>query len=239
MLGQLISSALYPGDRFKIIYEEKSIEGDPIGIGEIPAVYFEHRDSTYYAFKYKQDSTIAYFDESGKGLQKAFLKAPLKFSKLTSGYTLRRFHPVQKRWKAHLGTDYSAPTGTPILATADGTILEATFKKYNGNYVKIHHGKTYQTGYLHMSKIGDGIKPGVAIRQGQVIGYVGSTGLSTGPHVCYRFWKNGKQVDHRRQKFQSTKPIKKENMDAYLKAIDKIKQELDKMAFSEERGELL
>jgi len=224
---------LYPGDKFKIIYEEHSIEGKPIGIGEIPVVYFQHRDSSYYAFKYEQDSAISYFDEKGKGLQKAFLKAPLKFSRVSSGYTLRRFHPVQKRWKAHLGTDYAAPTGTPILATADGTIMDAKYKRNNGNYVKIHHSKTYQTGYLHMNKIGKGIKAGVAVRQGQVIGYVGSTGLATGPHVCYRFWKNGKQVDARAQKFQSTKPIKKENMKNYLESIEPIKTEVDQIEFRE------
>ena len=120
----------------------------------------------------------------------------MKYSRISSKYSPKRFHPVQKRMKAHLGTDYAAPTGTPIMAVGDGVVKEARRKKYNGKYVKIKHNATYSTQYLHMSKIANGMKPGRKVRQGEIIGYVGSTGLATGPHVCFRFWKNGRQVDH-------------------------------------------
>jgi murein DD-endopeptidase MepM/ murein hydrolase activator NlpD len=205
---------LYPEDKFKIIYEEKSVEGKPYGIGKVKAVYFWHVDTVYYAFRFMQDSTIGYFNEKGKGMKRPFLKAPLKFSRITSGFSMKRFHPVQKVYKAHLGTDYGAPTGTPIMAVGDGTVEAAGFAQYNGNYVKIKHNATYQTAYLQMSTVGEGIRNGVRVKQGDIIGYVGSTGLATGPHVCYRFWKNGQQVDPRAEKFQSSEPIKDEHKDA-------------------------
>lgn len=220
---------LYPNDEYKVIFEEKSVEGNPIGVSKIKAVYFNHQGSNHYGFAYEQDERIAFFDDKGQGLKKAFLKAPLKFARISSSFSKNRFHPVQKRWKAHLGTDYAAPTGTPILATADGVVEAARYTAANGNYVKLKHNSTYQTGYLHMSKIAKGMKSGVRVKQGDIIGYVGSTGLATGPHVCYRFWKNGKQVDHRREKFEATEPIKKENMEAYLKFIAPIKDALDEL----------
>lgn len=222
---------LYPEDKFKIVYEEKSVEGKPYGIGEVKAVYFWHVDTVYYAFRFMQDSTIGYFNEKGKGMKRPFLKAPLKFSRITSGFSMKRFHPVQKIYKAHLGTDYGAPSGTPIMAVGDGTVEAAGFAQYNGNYVKIKHNVTYQTAYLHMSKIGEGIRNGARVKQGDIIGYVGSTGLATGPHVCYRFWKNGQQVDPNAEKFQSSEPIKPENMERYLKAMNPYKEKLDALDF--------
>ncbi len=227
---------LYPEDKFKIIYEEKSVEGKPYGIGEVKAVYFWHVDTVYYAFRFMQDSTSGYFNEKGKGMKRPFLKAPLKFSRITSGFTMKRFHPVQKVYKAHLGTDYGAPTGTPIMAVGDGTVEAAGFAQYNGNYVKIKHNSIYQTAYLHMSKIGEGIRNGVRVKQGDIIGYVGSTGLATGPHVCYRFWKNGQQVDPRAEKFQSSEPIKNENKDAYFKAMEPYKKKLDSLNFTSKKA---
>lgn len=226
---------LYPEDKFKIIYEEKSVEGKPFGIGQVKAVYFWHVDTVYYAFRFMQDSSIGYFNEKGKGMKRPFLKAPLKFSRITSGFSMKRFHPVQKVYKAHLGTDYGAPTGTPIMAVGDGTVEAAGFAQYNGNYVKIKHNSTYQTAYLHMSKIGEGIRNGVRVKQGDIIGYVGATGLATGPHVCYRFWKNGQQIDPNSEKFQSSEPIKKENLEAYLKAINPYKQKLDGLDFNSQK----
>lgn len=222
---------LYPEDKFKIIYEEKQVEGKPFGVGKIKAVYFWHIDTVYYAFRYQQGEEIGYFNEKGKGMKRPFLKAPLKFSVVTSGYTLKRFHPVDKVYRAHLGTDYAAPTGTPIMAVGDGTIEAATYSQYNGNYVKMKHSATYQTAYLHMSKIGEGIRPGVHVKQGDIIGYVGSTGLSTGPHVCFRFWKNGQQIDHRAEKFQSSEPIKEANMEDYMSKMTKIKAQLDSIEY--------
>ena len=142
---------------------------------------------------------------------------------------MKRFHPVQKRWKAHLGTDYAAPHGTPIMATGDGTVIAASYSSGNGNYVKIQHNETYATQYLHMSGFAPGIKKGVYVKQGDVIGYVGSTGLATGPHVCYRFWKNGQQIDHRAEKFPETVPMVDSLLPDYLEFIKPVKARLDSM----------
>jgi len=195
------------GDAFRIIFEEQYVDDEPVGVGEVLAARFVHMNSDYYAFFFEEGDLQEHYDEAGNSLRKAFLMAPVDFSRISSGYSSNRFHPVQKRYKAHLGTDYVANRGTPIRATGDGVITHATYGKYNGNYVKIKHNGTYTTQYLHMSKIASGMKPGVRVRQGQLIGYVGSTGLATGNHVCYRFWKNGKQVDHRREKLPSVGPI--------------------------------
>ena len=204
------------GDYFRLIYEEKFVEDKFVGIGDIIAVQFNHSNENFYAFRFQEDENFGdYFDENGGNLRKAFLRAPLNFSRISSGYSKRRKHPVTGRVKPHLGTDYAAPTGTPILSTANGTITEARYKRNNGNYVKVRHNSTYTTQYLHMSKIKSGIRPGVFVKQGDVIGYVGSTGLATGPHVCYRFWKNGRQVDPYKQKLPPSEPIKKENRVAY------------------------
>ena len=198
------------GDFFSAVYEEKLVDGQPVELGRILAARFNHVGKDFYGFRFEETATegaVQYYDDAGNSLRKAFLKAPLKYERISSRYTLKRFHPVQKRWKAHLGTDYAAATGTPIYAVSDGTVLEATFKKANGNYVKIRHNGTYTTGYLHMSRIAKGIRPGTHVQQGQVIGYVGSTGLATGPHLCYRFWKNGQQVDPLKEEFPSANPI--------------------------------
>ncbi len=205
------------GDNFKVLYEEKYVDGEPVGIGDITGAYFNHNGEDFYAIKFKSGDNFEFYDENGKSLRKAFLKAPLKFSRISSHYTLRRFHPVQKRWKAHLGTDYAAPTGTPIHTVGDGVVVKAEYSRYNGNYVKVRHNGTYSTQYLHMSKIAKGIHAGVTVKQGQVIGYVGSTGLATGPHLCYRFWKNGKQVDPFKQKIPSSHPVKEEDMTEFSK----------------------
>jgi murein DD-endopeptidase MepM/ murein hydrolase activator NlpD len=198
------------GDRFEVIYEESYVDDTVfVGTGKILAARFVHNGKSFYAFKYQnQDGSVqGYYDHEGEGMKRMFLKAPLEFARITSRYTMKRFHPVQKRWKAHLGTDYAAPTGTPILATGSGTVIAATYTSANGNYVKIKHNGTYTTQYLHMSRIGKGIRNGSRVEQGQVIGYVGSTGLATGPHVCYRFWKNGKQVDPLREPIQRADPL--------------------------------
>lgn len=221
---------LHPGDEFKIIFDEKKVEDELVGVSEIKAVWFKHRDNPYYSFKFEVDTVnhkSSYFDENAKQMKRPFLMAPVKYSRISSGYTKRRYHPVQKRWKAHKGTDYAAPKGTPIYATADGTVIAAKFSRYNGNYVKIKHNETYTTQYLHMSKIEKGMRNGVFVKQGQTIGYVGSTGLATGPHVCYRFWKNGQQVDHRALKFPNNVPMKEELIPSFKEYIKSIKQQLD------------
>ncbi|HEY8934938.1 MAG TPA: M23 family metallopeptidase, partial [Cyclobacteriaceae bacterium] len=145
------------------------------------------------------------------------LKYPIEFTRISSRYTMNRFHPVQKRWKAHLGTDFAAPTGTPIRTVGDGYVEEAQFKYNNGNYVKIKHNGTYTTQYLHMSRIAAGIHAGMRVRQGETIGYVGSTGLATGPHLCYRFWRNGVQVDALKVDLPPSEPVKKELEESFSK----------------------
>jgi len=208
---------LQKGDSFEVLYDKQFIEDEFIGIGELKACIFSHKGQNYKAFSFEQNGRKDFFDEEGEGLRKAFLQSPLKFGRLTSGFTNRRFHPVQRRFKAHKGTDYAAPRGTPILATGDGQVTQASYTRGNGKYVKIKHNGTYSTQYLHMSK--QKVKAGQFVKQGETIGYVGSTGLATGPHVCYRFWKNGKQVDHRQEKFPSTDPILPENMETYLQRV--------------------
>jgi murein DD-endopeptidase MepM/ murein hydrolase activator NlpD len=203
------------GDFFKVVYEQRYVKDEPVEPGQVKSAIFSHEGDTFYAFYYQPDTTQVgdYFDETGKSLRKAFLKAPLKFSRITSRFTMKRFHPVQKRWKAHLGTDYGAPSGTPIISTGNGVVIESTYNRNNGNFVKVRHNNTYTTQYLHMSR--RAVKRGQSIRQGQVIGYVGSTGLATGPHVCYRFWKNGQQVDPYRQKFPAATPIPDKDLSAF------------------------
>ncbi|ARA92878.1 peptidase M23 [Rhodothermaceae bacterium RA] len=206
---------IQPGDGFSIVYEEQVIDDEPVGIGSIVAARFSHFGQDFYAFRFEREEGTDYFDEQGNSLRKAFLKAPLEYYRLTSRYNPNRFHPVLKRRRAHLGTDYAAPTGTPIRATGDGVVIEAGYTRGNGNYVKIRHNGTYTTGYLHMSRFARGIQRGTRVRQGDVIGYVGSTGLATGPHVCYRFWKNGVQVDPLREKMPPSRPIEEQYRAAF------------------------
>jgi len=212
--------SIQKGDWFKIVYDQNYIKGEPVESGSISSAVFSHKGETFTAYYFQPDSTEEgqYFNEEGKSLRKAFLKAPLKFSRISSRFTMKRFHPVQKRWKAHLGTDYAAPTGTPIIATANGVVTESKYTRFNGNYVKIRHNKTYTTQYLHMSR--RAVKSGQQIMQGQVIGYVGNTGLATGPHVCYRFWKNGRQVDPLREKFPPATPVEQKYMPQFRQVVD-------------------
>lgn len=224
---------LQKGDRFKIIYYDKYIDGQRVGIDHIESSVFEHMKEDYFAFYFNPDSTFIgdFFDECGNSLRKALLKSPLKFGRISSKYNKNRFHPILKRRKAHLGTDYAAPHGTPIMSVGDGVVLEAKYRKNNGNYVKIKHNGTYTTQYLHMSKFGNGIKAGTKVKQGQVIGYVGSTGLATGPHVCYRFWKNGVQVDPLREKIPPSKPVAAKHSLAYFNLISKRKVALEAISY--------
>lgn len=202
---------LQKGDKFKVVYEEKIIDGNVISVSDIKLAYFEHMGVPYHAIPFDQNGEVNFFDQDGNSLKKAFLRDPLKYTRISSRYNLKRFHPVQKRYKAHLGTDYAAPSGTEIRSVGEGTVLEAKYTSANGNYVKIKHNGTYTTQYLHMSKIGKGVKAGSRIRQGQVIGYVGSTGLATGPHLCFRFWKNGKQEDWLQEKIPPSEPVSAAN----------------------------
>ena len=222
---------LQKGDAFSVIYEEEYVDDTVyVGLKRVVAANLTHMGNDFYSFPYENELGFHdYYDEEGRSLRKTFLRAPLNFTRISSRYSGRRFHPVQKRWKAHLGTDYAAPTGTPIMTTADGVIIAAQYTSANGNYVKVRHNSTYTTQYLHMSKIKPGIKNGVKVKQGDVIGYVGSTGLATGPHVCYRFWVNGKQVDPYKQKLPDAKPLTADRMDVYQSYMTRLKEELDSL----------
>lgn len=220
---------LQKGDNFKIIYNENYIN-DSIyaGIESVEATLLNHHGSPYYGFKYMTDSTQIisdYYDEKANTLRSFFLKAPLNYSRISSRFSRSRLHPVTKQRRPHLGTDYAAPRGTPIVSTANGVVERSGYTGGNGNYVKVKHSNTYSTQYLHMSK--RAVKVGDRVKQGDVIGYVGSTGLATGPHVCYRFWYNGKQVDPYAIDLPAAEPIKEEYKDAYFKFIESLKAEID------------
>lgn len=217
---------LQPGDQFKLLYDEYFVDGVSVGIGEMQAAYFQTSGKDYYAFKYNNSQYDGYFSEDGRPMKKAFLKAPVKFSRISSRYNLNRFHPVLKRVKAHLGTDYAAPYNTEIYATADGVIERIGRTGGNGNFIKIKHDDTYSTQYLHMNKFASNMKKGLHVRQGEVIGYVGSTGLATGPHVCYRFWKNGKQVDPLRENLPEPAPMDEAMMPEFNLVKEKLQKQL-------------
>ncbi len=224
---------LQKNDRFKIVYEQKFIEDSiPAGIGRIRSALFEHSGTPFYAFKYVPDSITGieeYFDDKANNLRRAFLKAPLKFSRISSRYNLRRKIAFYGRVKPHLGTDFAAPIGSPIMSTANGQVIESKYRGGNGNYVKIRHNATYTTQYLHMKK--RKVKVGDYVKQGDIIGWVGMTGNTSGPHVCYRFWKNGRQVDPLKEKLPEAEPLPKKIQEQYLVDIQPLKQELDAIPY--------
>ncbi len=201
------------GDSFQALVEKRYREGKPAGYGRILAAEFTNQGTTFQAFLYQDgDRRPDYFDADGQSLRKAFLKAPLSFSRISSGFTMRRYHPITKTWKAHPAIDYAAPRGTPIKSVGDGTIIKKGYTRGNGNYVKIRHNSSYETLYLHMKGFAKGIAKGKRVAQGQTIGYVGSTGLATGPHLCFRMYKNGAPVNPHRVKAPSANPVSKESL---------------------------
>ena len=222
---------LQEGDSFKFIYEEKYIDDSTfVGYGKIKSIVFNHKRKDLYAYRFVADSIKnipEYYNEKGNMLQRQFLKSPIKFKyRISSKYNLRRrIAYYGYRIKPHRGTDFAARIGTPIIATASGTVTESKRRRGNGNYVKIKHNSTYSTQYLHMKK--RKVKKGHYVQQGDVIGWVGMTGNTGGPHVCYRFWKHGKEVDPFKQKFPSSKPLKKELKPKYLEFIAPLKNQLD------------
>ncbi|HBR53891.1 MAG TPA: peptidase M23 [Flavobacteriaceae bacterium] len=222
---------LQKGDNFKVIYTENYINDTiPAGLGEIRAAYFEHRGRPIYAFQYEKDSLTGekdFYDENADNLRRAFLKSPIKFNyRISSKYNLkRRIKYYGYKLRPHKGTDFAAPLGTPILATADGTVTKSERRGGNGNYVKIKHNTTYETQYLHMKK--RNVRVGEYVRQGDVIGWIGMTGNTGGPHVCYRFWKNGKQVDPFKEDLPFSTPLEEQYRAAYFDYIPSVKDKLD------------
>ena len=220
---------LEKGDNFKVIYTGKFVDDSIyVGLNRIHSAYFEHRGNPFYAIEFETDpkrNIIEYFDENGKNLRRAFLRAPVQFSRISSRYNLKRKIAYYGRTRPHLGTDFAAPTGTKIRSTASGTVIKSSYTRGNGNYVTVKHNATYSTQYLHMKK--RGVKVGQFVKQGDYIGLVGMTGNTSGPHVCYRFWKNGKQVDPLRQKLPEAKPISKGLKEKYLTYMKPIKTQLD------------
>jgi len=217
------------GDEFRLIYENKYIDGDIVGVGKLIGASYSNDGGTSYSMLYNTKDGDGYFDAEGRPAKKAFLKAPVKFSRISSNYNLRRFHPIKGKTVPHLGTDYAAPYGTEIRSVADGVITNASYTGGNGNYVKVKHDGVYETQYLHMSRFAKGIKPGTRVKQGQTIGYVGSTGLSTGPHVCFRFWKKGKQVNHLKENLPAALPMNMTELPTFYKHRDQVINRLNEI----------
>lgn len=231
---------LQKGDRFKVIYTERFVDDSiSIGVERIKAAYFEHKGKPLYAFEFISDpekGIVDYFDDNAKSLRRAFLQGPLKFNRISSRYNLRRrIAYYGNRIRPHKGTDFAASVGTPILATANGTVVKASYTRGNGNYVTIKHNGIYSTQYLHMKK--RNVRVGQFVKQGDVIGWVGMTGNTAGPHVCYRFWKNGRQVDPFKQKLPDAKPISKDLKAKFAEYIVPYKTKLDCIPFDEPKSE--
>ena len=222
---------LEKGDNFKILYTSRYIDDSIyIGLNRIHNAYFEHRGKPFYAIEFQTDSIkgmYEYFDEEGKNLRRAFLLSPVQFSRISSRYNLRRKIAYYGKVKPHYGTDFAAPIGTPIRSTAAGRVVKSGYTRANGNYVLISHNATYSTQYLHMRK--RGLKVGTYVEQGDKIGEIGMTGYTSGPHVCYRFWKNGRQVDPLKQKLPEAKPISDILRKKFLTYMTPIKLKLDSM----------
>ncbi len=206
---------LQEGDSFKVIYNEMYVDTNAVGIDKIEAAFFRHADHDFFAIPFVQDSTESYFDIDGNSLRKAFLKAPLRFSRISSRYSHSRFHPILKIRRPHHGVDYAAPIGTPVHAIGDGKVIKLGYDDGAGRMIKIRHNSVYTTVYMHLSRYGKGIHNGVYVKQGDVIGYVGSSGLSTGPHLDFRFYKNGTPVDPLKVEAPPVEPVRKENRQTF------------------------
>ncbi len=223
---------LQKGDRFKLIYDEKFVAGKSIGFGKIHAAYFEHYGKKIYAVPFLQDSIESFYDVDGNSLRKAFLKAPLKYSRISSHFSHARRHPILKIVRPHHGIDYAAPMGTPVYALGDGTVIRAAYTGGAGNYIKIKHNGVYTTGYMHLKGYAKGIKAGARVTQGQLIGFVGSTGLSTGAHLDFRIWKNGHACNPLKIDAPPVEPVKEENIAEFDKIKKSYKKKLDEIKYT-------
>jgi murein DD-endopeptidase MepM/ murein hydrolase activator NlpD len=204
------------GDRYKVIYQESFVDSLSIGITRIMAAWFYHNETDFWAIPFVQGGERSFFDEKGNSLRKAFLKAPLRYSRISSGFSHSRLHPILKIRRPHHGVDYAAPAGTPVLTVGDGVVTAVGYQRNGGgNYVKIKHNSVYSTTYMHLSRFGKGIRQGAYVKQGDIIGYVGSTGLSSGPHLDFRFYRNGSAVNPLRVEAPPVEPVEEEMMAAY------------------------
>ncbi len=218
---------LQKDDHFKIIYDENYVDSNRVGIGKIHAAYFNHRGKSFYAIPFEQDSVLSFYDTDGNSLRRTFLKAPLRFNRVSSGFSHSRMHPVLGVYRPHLGIDYAAPSGTPVYAIGDGVVVETTYRSAEGRMIRIRHNSVYTSGYLHLRNFAQGIKPGVKVEQGEVIGYVGATGLATGPHLDFRMWRNGQLVNPLSIESPPVEPVRKEKMGEFYKVSEKWLRELD------------
>ena len=216
------------GDEFRLIYEQEYVEERPIGNFRICGASFLASDSLYYAIPFVQEGEELYYNEKGNSLEGAFLKAPLDYYRISSRFTNNRYHPVLKRYRAHHGVDYAAPTGTPVYAIGSGKVIDKGFQSNGGgNYVKIRHNSTYTSTYMHLSHFAKGLKVGDVVAQKEVIGYVGSTGLSTGPHLDFRVYENGKPINPLTIKSQPKKPVSEENSAMFRIVCDSLIRRMD------------
>lgn len=217
------------GDSFKMMYDVAYIDDTTyVDIASIEAAVFTHQGKNYSAIPFEQDSVREYFDEEGNSLRKAFLKSPLDFYRISSKFSNARYHPILKRYRAHHGVDYAAPTGTPVKSIGDGVVVERAFQRNGaGNYLKVKHNSVYTTTYMHLSKFGSGIAKGTRVKQGQVIGYVGSTGLSTGPHLDFRVHKNNQPINPLTMEAPPSLPVKPELRDSFILVQNLVLNELD------------
>lgn len=222
--------ALRSGDHFKAIYENRFAADEYIGIGDILAAEFQHRGEVHRAYFFDNGERSGYFDEDGNSLQKELLKAPFRYNqRVSSGFSNNRFHPILQRNRPHHGIDYAAPTGTPIIAVGDGVVIEAQRRAGNGNIVQIRHNNTYKTAYLHLNGFAPGIRNGAEVKQGQVIGYVGQTGLATGPHLCYRLYVNDRPVNSLRIDLPASESLEEKYMHEFLQVVAQKDEALDEL----------
>lgn len=219
------------GDKFRVLFTEEFVDDTTsIGIRDIKGAIFESKGERNYAFLFENDSTQSYFDLQGNSLRKAFLKAPLHYSRISSRFSNSRLHPVLKVRRAHHGVDYAAPSGTPVQSIGDGTVIEKGYdKKGGGNYVKIRHNSVYTSVYMHLRGFAKNLKRGARINQGDLIGYVGKTGLATGPHLDFRVYMNGKPIDPLKMEAPSVEPVSNDNFDRYIQYSDSLKTILERL----------
>ena len=215
------------GDSFTVIYDEKFIDTLSVGIGRVWGAKFTHRGKDIYAIPFEQGGKLQYWEEDGGSLRKQLLKAPLKFTRISSKFSHARLHPVLKKYRPHHGVDYAAPMGTPVRAVADGTVTKRSYDKAAGNMLKIKHPGNLSSGYLHLRNFAKGMKVGARVSQGQVIGYVGSTGYSTGPHLDFRLWKGGTPINPLNVPQKPTEPISKENKEKFEQVKARVIAELN------------